>query len=78
MLTNHMSSLNLDGTWYLNIGHTLHALDFQKHTTKVVFETDSLLSPIVKLNKVKTKGEETIIIAVTLDNRVYKIGKNEV
>jgi hypothetical protein len=30
----------------------------------------------VNLSKVKKSAEETIIMAVTLDNRVYKIGND--
>lgn len=76
MLTNHLTSLNFDGNWFLSIGHVLYQLDFQRQKADVIFETDSLLSPIVNLSKVKKSAEETIIMAVTLDNRVYKIGND--
>ena len=78
LLTNHMSSLNMDDDlWYLSLGHTLYALDFKKPSSNLIFETESFLSPIVKLNKVKKNAKETTIMAVTLENRVYKIGRDE-
>jgi hypothetical protein len=77
LLTNHMSSLAIEDTWYLSLGHTLYALDFNKPSLNLIFETESLLSPIVKLNKLKKNAKETIIMAVTLENRVYKIGRED-
>ena len=77
LLTNHMSSLTIDDVWYLSLGHTLYSLDFNNPSSHLIFETESLLSPIVKLNKVKKITKETIIMAVTLENRVYKIGRDD-
>ena len=56
----------------MSLGHSLYNVDFSRNECNKEFETESLLSPIVKLNKID-RDSETILIAVTLDNRVYKI-----
>lgn len=73
MLTNQMSSNYQGNKWYLSFGNLLFCVDFQKKETFKIFETDSLLSPIVKLNKISQGEEDQIMLVTTIDNRVYKL-----
>lgn len=72
MLTNQISSIFVNQKWYLSLGHLLYSVDFALNQCSKVFETESLLSPIVKLNKTE-RDHEIMLLVVTIDNRVYKI-----
>ena len=53
LLTGHMSSLFANDVWYLSIDSKLYILDFMSMPGKAksIFDTDSILSPIIKLNR---------------------------
>jgi hypothetical protein len=48
-----MSSMFANDVWYLSIDSKLYILDFMSMPGKAksIFDTDSILSPIIKLNR---------------------------
>ena len=49
-----MSSLFANDVWYLSVDSKVYILDFMSvpGKAKMIYETDSILSPIVKLNRI--------------------------
>ena len=63
-----MSSMFANDVWYLSIDSKLYILDFMSMPgkAKIIFDTDSILSPIIKLNRM---GLEQQVMVTTLDNQ---------
>lgn len=72
LLTGHMSSLFANDVWYLSIDSKLYILDFlsMPGKAKSIFDIDSILSPIIKLNRL---GLEQQVMVSTLDNQVITL-----
>jgi hypothetical protein len=66
-----MSSLFANDVWYLSVDGKVYVLDFMSvpGRAKLIYDTESLLSPIVKLNKVGASQ----VMANTLDNQVIML-----